>query len=184
MTRVFQYGSNCDAQRLNSQERLRSAAHSLGRAQTVDNFEIAFDVWSTGNNCAAVDLIRSGNTRAWGVLYEIPEDYIDGPLRPDGRRTLKQIEGPKYEKKFIKVTAKGQTHSAVTFLVRESERVSGKPTSSAYVCHIVNGLRDHCVPEEYVDRVITAALNNLASSGKEGSAEWALIEAFRMREVS
>ena len=89
MTRVFQYGSNCDAQRLNSQERLRSAAHSLGGAQTVDNFEIAFDVWSTVNNWAAVDLTRRGNSRAWGVLYEIPEDYIDGPLCPDGRRTLK-----------------------------------------------------------------------------------------------
>lgn len=184
MTRVFQYGSNCDAQRLNSQERLKGAALSLGRAQTVDNFEIAFDVWSTGNNCTTADLIRRGNTQAWGVLYEIPEDYIDGKLRPGGRMTLKQIEGPKYEKQFIKVTAKGHTHSAVTFLVRERERVSGKPASSAYVWHIVNGLRDHRVSEEYVDRVIRAALENLASSGKEGSAEWTRIEAFRMREVS
>ena len=183
MTKVFQYGSNCDAQRFNSQERLGDAAHSLGRAQTVDNFEIAFDIWSTRNDCATADLIRRGNTPAWGVLYEIPEDAIDGPRRL-GRRTLKEIEGPKYEKQFINVTAKGQTHSAVTFLVRESERVSGKPTSSAYVCHIVNGLRDHCVPEEYVDRVITVALENLASSGKGGSAEWTRIEAFRMPEVS
>ena len=184
MTRVFQYGSNCDAQRLNSQQRLGGTADSLGRAQTVDNFEIAFDVWSTKNNCAAADLIRRGNTPAWGVLYEIPEDAIDGPCRPDGGMTLKKIEGSKYEKQFIKVTAKGQTHSAVTFLVRESERVSGKPTSSAYVCHIVNGLRDHRVPEKYVDRVIVAALENLATSGRKGSTEWTRIEAFRMREVS
>ena len=183
MTKVFQYGSNCNAQRLNSPERLNCAAHSLGRAQTVDCFEIAFDVWSTKNKCAAADLIRSGNTPAWGVLYEIPEDYVDGPYSPD-RKTLKEIEGPKYEKQCIKVTAKGQTHWAVTFLVKKSERVSGKPTSSAYVCHIVKGLRDHCVPEEYVDRVITAAVDNLASSVKKISAELRKIEAFRMREVS
>ena len=33
----------------------------------MDNFEIAFDVWSIGNNCATADLIRRGNTRARGV---------------------------------------------------------------------------------------------------------------------
>ena len=121
MTRVFHYGSNCDEQRLNSRERLGGAAHSLGRAQNEDNFEISFDVWSPGNNCAIADLIQRGSTPAWGVLYDIPEDYIDGSPRPDGRRTLKQMEGPKYEKQFIKVTAKGQAHSAVTFLVRGSE---------------------------------------------------------------
>ncbi len=184
MAKVFQYGSNCDAQRLNSPRRLDGKAVSLGRARTVDNSEIAFDVWSTGNNCAAADLIWRGDTQAWGVLFEIPECFIDGPLRADDRKTLAQIEGSKYEKQRIWVIADGQTHSAVTFLARECARVSGRPTSSVYVSRIVKGLRDHGVPEEYVDHVLITALENLGSSGQEGTAERVGIEGLRRREVS
>ena len=179
MAIVFQYGSNCDVDRLNSTDRLRGEAVSLGRARTVDNFEIAFDVWSTGNKCAAADLIRRGTTQAWGVLFEIPEDFIDRPNRSDGRRTLKQIEGSNYEKQFICVDADGQTHLAVTFLVKERARVSGKPTSYDYVWHIVKGLRDHCVPEEYVDGVISTALESLVSEGQKGGAETTRMKGLR-----
>lgn len=179
MAKVFQYGSNCDRERLNSSSRLGGAACPLGKAQTVDNYEISFDVWSHTNNCAAAGLIRRGNTPAWGALYEIPEEFIDGPRRQDGRRTLKEIEGVKYEQHRINVIAEGQTHSAVTFLVRKSERVSGKPTASAYVSHIVKGLRENCVPEEYIDRVIEVALENLDSSERYVSAERARIEELR-----
>ncbi len=179
MAKVFQYGSNCDEERLNSSDRLGGVACLLGKAQTEDNHEIAFDVWSHTNNCAAADLIRRGNTQAWGVLYEIPDEFIDGPCRQDGRRTLEEIEGKKYKKHHINVTAEGQTHSAVTFLVKKSERVSGKPTASAYVNHIVKGLRGNCVPEEYIDRVIEVALENLDFSGRYVSAERKRIEELR-----
>ena len=152
MAKVFQYGSNCDTERLNSRCRLRGKACSLGKAQTVCNFEIAFDVWSCGNCCAAADLIQRGDTPAWGVLYEIPAD---------GLKTLECIEGPNYESRCIEVVAGGETTSAITFVVKESARVYGKPTSAKYVGHIVKGLRCHAVPEEYVCGVISAALANL-----------------------
>ena len=184
MARVFQYGSNCDTQRLNSPKRLGDVARSLGKARTEGNFELAFDVWSTGNNCAASDLIQRGNTVAWGVLYEIPEAFIYGPRRADGRKTLAQIEGRRYERRCIRVIAKGQTYSAITFLVRESDRVSGKPTSSAYVWHIVKGLRDHDVPEDYVDRVIATALESLMPLGQAGAAERTRIEGLRRQRVA
>ena len=98
MAKVFQYGSNCDTERLNSRCRLRGKACSLGKAQTVCNFEIAFDVWSYCNDCAAADLIQRGDTPAWGVLYEIPAD---------GLKTLEGIEGPNYESRYIEVVAGG-----------------------------------------------------------------------------
>ena len=181
MATVFQYGSNCNTQRLNSSCRLGGVARSLGKAQTVDNFEIAFDVWSCKNDCAAADLIQRGDERAWGVLYEIPEDFISGRRRAGNGKTLAQIEGCKYERRCIRVIAQGQTHSAITFLVRESERVTDKPTSSAYVWHIVKGLRDYGVPEEYVDGVIATALESLAPSDAE---ERARIKGLRRREGS
>jgi hypothetical protein len=38
--------------------------------------------------------------KAWGVLYEIPDEFIRGE-RSDGQKTLAQIEGPRYEEKDI-----------------------------------------------------------------------------------
>ena len=75
--KVFQYGSNCDEGRLNAPGRLRGAARPIGKALTVENFELDFDVWSTTNGCAASDLISRGNSRAWGVVYEVPADRVE-----------------------------------------------------------------------------------------------------------
>src|SRR5262249_54041851 len=54
-TFLFQYGSNCDEARLNSSKRLDGAAKNPKLAETVDEYDIAFDVWSTTNGCAASD---------------------------------------------------------------------------------------------------------------------------------
>ena len=170
MAKVFQYGSNCDEERLNCPERLRDAAHLICRAQTVDNFEIAFDVWSSKNKCAAADLVRIGNKPAWGVLYEIAEDFIDGSP-PDGGKTLAGIEGKNYEKKCIQVEiVKGEIKSvvsAVTFLVKASAPGSDKPTSLAYVEHIVKGMRKHGIPEGYINYVLDTALKTLPEEHAE-----------------
>ena len=188
MAKVFQYGSNCDEERLNSRlnSRLRDAAHLISRAQTVDNFEIAFDVWTSKNKCAAADLVRRGNKPAWGVLYEIAEDFIDGSP-PDGGKTLAQIENGgdgkdgKYEKQCIQVEiVKGKTKSvvsAVTFLVKASARVSGKPTSPTYVEHIVKGMREQEILEEYIGDVLDTALETLP--GQKHAADRARIEELR-----
>lgn len=76
MRLVFQHGSNCTAARLNGPERLEGKAKDLGRAQTVDDFEIAFDVYSQTNGCAASDLIPSAGRKAWGVLYKLSKSVL------------------------------------------------------------------------------------------------------------
>lgn len=167
MPPVFQYGSNCDEPRLNAPERLAGDALCLGRAETVDEYEIAFDVWSQTNACAASDLVpvAGSNRRSWGVLYEIPAGLIQG-RRSDGRKTLAQIEGNRYEERPIRVRkADGEELDVMTFLVRPEEQRHGLWTSFDYVRHIVNGLRAHDVPEDYVQRVIDIAIqtNNRAT---------------------
>jgi hypothetical protein len=105
MPLIFQYGSNTDAERLNGPGRLNGAAQDRGLAETVDEYEIAFDIWSYSNGCAASNLIAATGTghRAWGVLFEVPEDRIYGRRRPDGLRTMEEIEGGRYEPKPIRV---------------------------------------------------------------------------------
>ena len=92
---VFQYGSNCNKERLNSDDRLKGAAKPIGKAQTTKDFEIAFDVWSQTNNCAAADLVYNKGQKAWGVLYDVPNDRIEGKGMAKGLKSLSQIEGPR-----------------------------------------------------------------------------------------
>lgn len=162
MAMVFQYGSNCDQRRLNAPCRLDGAATVPEKAQTVEDYELAFDKWSTKNKCAAANLVRRGSRKAWGILYDIPDDRIDGHGAAT-KRTLADIEGPSYEKKFIEVTTGLRTISAVTFMVKADRKRDDRATKAEYVSYIVGGLRAHEVPEEYVDHVIDVAIANVRS---------------------
>jgi hypothetical protein len=95
MALVFQYGSNTSSRRINSDDRLHGDAKSLGLAFTVGQYDLGFTVWSKGNNCAAVDLVRARNRKVDGVLFEIPDHLLSKETSGE-RRSLDQIEGPKY----------------------------------------------------------------------------------------
>jgi cation transport regulator ChaC len=158
MSLIFQYGSNATRGRLNGPNRLNGRAQDRGAACTVDDYDIGFDVWSETNRCAASDLIRSPGRRAWGVLYEIADEFIRG-RRTDGHKTLQRIEGPRYQEALLRVIdEKGQEADAVTFVVRENERRGEIATSAAYVSWIVYGLREHGVPEDYIAHVVAVAI--------------------------
>src|SRR5258708_30458424 len=73
MALVFQYGSNCLDSQINSQDRLCGDAKFIDIAETVDDFQLAFDVWSTNRKCAASDIVTSPGNKVWGALYEVPD---------------------------------------------------------------------------------------------------------------
>lgn len=175
MALVFQYGSNCTAARLNGPNRLKGRAKDLGRAQTIEDCDIAFDVVSKTNGCAASDLIQTPGRKAWGVLYEIPDELIRGKRR-DGQKTLEEIESKRYEEKPIRVVdQKGEQHTATTFVVREKDRREGLATSAAYVSWIVYGLRDHGVPEDWIAHVIDVAVETNKRAGASAAEQIRLI---------
>jgi hypothetical protein len=93
MPLVFQYGSNTDAARL--QQRL-GEVEDLGRVRTVKECDIAFNVWSQSNGCAASNLMIVPGTgqHAWGVLYGLTYEQF---------AKLKVVEGKRYEPKTIRV---------------------------------------------------------------------------------
>lgn len=106
MSLVFQYGSNATRARLLGPNRLKGHGTVVGPAETVEDYDIAFDVWSQTNQCTAADLVVTPGRKAWGILYEIPDDFIRG-TRSDGQKTLEQIEGRRYEEKEIRVRPPG-----------------------------------------------------------------------------
>ena len=158
MSRVFQFGSNATRARLLGPKRLNGDGQLIGPAETVDDFDIAFDLYSQTNRCAAADLVPTPGRKAWGVLYEIPDDFIRGK-RGDGRKTLEQIEGRNYEEKEILVRPSGGDQvRAVTFLVKPDRRATGLVTGVWYVSWIVYGLREQGVPEAYIEHVVQVAI--------------------------
>jgi cation transport regulator ChaC len=150
MELVFQYGSNCSAGRLNGPDRLNGAASVVGTAETVEDYSLVFDVWSDGNQCAASDIVRTPGHKVWGVVYEIPRDFVFG-RRADKRKTLEQIEGTKYQPVRIRLRQEdGAEHEALTFVVRENDKQQELLTSIEYLGYIVRGLREQGVSEDYI----------------------------------
>jgi len=132
----------------------------VGIAQTVEDYTLTFDVWSEGNNCAASDIVRAPGRKVSGVLYEIPDDFVRG-RRNDGRKTLEQIEWKRYCETTIRVRLpNGEEPDAATFVVREEFREEGLRTSAEYVSHILQGLREQGVSDEYLREVKRIAVGN------------------------
>jgi hypothetical protein len=55
--------------------------------------------------------------------------------------------------------------------VKTGDRQQGLWTSAIYVRYIVKGLRDHQVPEEYIQRVIDAAIRTNERAQDQNSAK-------------
>jgi gamma-glutamylcyclotransferase (GGCT)/AIG2-like uncharacterized protein YtfP len=161
MAVVFQYGSNMSVGRLNSADRLAGDAKLIGVAGTVEPHELAFTVRSRTNNCAAADIIPSDAGRGiCGVLYDIP-DFLLSRGTAKARRSLDAIEGEdtNYDRKYVEVvTPDGQKLMALTYVVRN--RKANLKTSLAYVRHILCGLREHGLPEDYFQYVLSRVIEN------------------------
>lgn len=163
MALVFQYGSNCSESQFNGQDRLCGDAKFVAVAETVDDYQLAFDVWSTGRGCAASDIVAFSGNKVWGVVYDVPDFLITrDTAATHKRKSLDEIEGEgtNYARQPITVkSATRQLFTAITYRVINPR--SGLRTSLEYVSYIVSGLREHGVAEEYVTRVkALAAVNN------------------------
>jgi cation transport regulator ChaC len=162
MAIVFQYGSNCLDSEINSEERLCGDARFLDIAETVENFELAFDVWSKGRGCAAADIVRKPGKTVWGVLYEVPDDLIGRKTaKARGRKSFDAIEGEgaNYKRAMIDVRRPdGQIVNALTYTVANPK--SGLRTGDKYVGYIVAGLRKRGISEQYIAQVKALAVAN------------------------
>jgi gamma-glutamylcyclotransferase (GGCT)/AIG2-like uncharacterized protein YtfP len=159
---VFQYGSNCSENELNGKDRLCGDAKFIDIAETVEDFELAFDVYSRIRDCAASDIVRKPGGKVWGVLYEVPDCLIGrATAETCGRNSLDAIEGEgtNYKRETISVRRpKGAIVSALTYTVKRPK--PGLKTNIIYVRHIICGLREHQVPLQYIAKVKAIATTN------------------------
>lgn len=163
MALVFQYGSNMCSARLNSPDRLAGDAKVICIAQSVDLFEFAFTVFSKTNNCAAADIASSESGQCiFGVLYEIPDFLISREsAKTLNRRSMDAIEGEgtNYIRQAIQLQkVDGSKVEALTYVVKD--RKSDIKTSRKYVQHILEGMKEHNIPEEYRRYVVSQVIAN------------------------
>src|SRR6266446_2575561 len=136
MALIFQYGSNCSTARLNGTDRLDGAAIPVGVADTVEEYQLAFDVWSDKNECAASDIVKTAGKKAWGVLFDVPDERISRETSPKGTKSFDAIEGDRYRRHWIQVRRpNGSVVTALTYVVKCPEQ--GLQTNLDYVRHIV-----------------------------------------------
>jgi hypothetical protein len=162
MALIFQYGSNCLESQINGEDRLRGDAKFVAIARTAEDYQLAFDALSRNRGCAASDIVRSLGNKVWGVLYEVPEFLIERKTaKEQGRISLDQIEGEGTNYKRISIDVichDGNAHTAITYtVIRPLPYVQ---TNIDYVRHIVLGLREHYIPEEYITTVKAIARAN------------------------
>jgi hypothetical protein len=162
MALVFQYGSNCSESQFNSQDRLCGDAKFVAIAETVDDYQLAFDVWSTGRGCAASDIVPSPGNKVWGVVYDVPDFLMSREsARRQKRKSLDAVEGEgtNYTRQPIAVkSTTGELFNAITYRVIHPR--AGLRTSIEYVGYIVHGLREHGVAAEYTAKVKAIAIAN------------------------
>ena len=154
------------SERLNDATRLKGDAKVRGLVQTVELFELTFSVWSKSNQCAAADIaINESGRRLYGVVYEIPDFLLTRDTAElQNRISMDRIEGEgtNYVRRPIHVEAlDGKQFTAITYVVKNPQ--SGLQTSLNYVKHILKGLAEHKMPDEY-QKYVTAqiCLNNPA----------------------
>lgn len=164
MALVFQYGSNCLESQINSKERLCGDAKFICKA-VAEDFQLTFDVWSENRACAAANIVFKPGSKVWGALYEIPDYLIRrNTAKEKGRKSMDAIEGEgtNYRREMIAVRrSSDEVVTALTYRVIDPKPDLG--TGLEYVGHIVNGLRERGVTEEYIAEVKRiAAANNPA----------------------
>jgi len=156
MAIVFQYGSNCLESEINSSKRLNGSAKFVDIAETVEYYTLDFDVFSQNRNCAAADIVRiDQKKKVWGVLYDIPDELLSRETASGNTKSLDAIEGEStnYRRYWLLVRCpNGRLSSALTYVAKRP-RKKVKRTSLEYVKLIIGGLRQHNIPESYINEV-------------------------------
>jgi len=158
---IFQYGSNTDTRRLNANDRLNTQARSMGLASTIDPYIFKLGVPSDRHGCTAT-IERGGEDCVWGVLYKVPEYLVERDTQtPQRWKSLDQIEaeGRNTRRVIIRVRrVDGEELSAISYVGMRTQE--GLITTAQYGTFILQGLKSHGAPVEYIEKVREVIIGN------------------------
>lgn len=136
----FAYGSNMSTLRL--RERVPSA-RPLGTAW-VDGWKLLFGKRSVDGS-AKCTLSGSAVGRVHGVLFEI---------EPRHKPALDKAEGPGYSELEVSAARNGSVLRPFSYVVKEEWFEDALRPYTWYLDLVVEGAREHGLPEEYVGQIL------------------------------
>jgi gamma-glutamylcyclotransferase (GGCT)/AIG2-like uncharacterized protein YtfP len=145
MSLYFAYGSNMDPTHM---ARRAPSARVVGPAR-LDGFRLAFSVYSTEWEGGAANLGLDEGSHVWGVLWEIPDEEVDGLDAFEGHPTF-------FRREEVVVEGSDGPMIAWTYRVAHQERSYVRPTD-AYVNRLISAIRLQGLPPEALDDVDRAA---------------------------
>ena len=136
--KYFAYGSNMDE----TQMKERCPDSVLLDKAVLDDYKIAFTIFSPKRQCGCADIIQAKGERVWGLLYEVSVSDLE---------KLDKFEGhpEKYKRLQVNVTDdSGTTHLVETYQVFKKEAEFIKP-SKHYLGIMQEAARKFNFPTEY-----------------------------------
>jgi len=134
----------------------------MGIARTRSAFRFSFPVWGGINGCAAAGILPGGDAPVWGVVYEIPQQWVVHGGQTSAR-TLDEIEdeGRDYVRGPIDLCwASGQAIGEPVHSYHPRMPRSDLLTDWHYVRHILAGAQEHQLPTAYQSRLASAMIDN------------------------
>ena len=157
--KVFQYGSNMNAERLNCPERLNGKARVVGVAR-LEGYGIRFDLYSQTNKCGVTHIVRAANEHVLGVPTDVPIRLSSGST---GKRSkMDEVEGARpdgtgnYQRVRLSVEMDKRNVSAVTYVGTDAGKrrfarrtAEEQHVSDEYFEHLRLGSQTFEFPGEY-----------------------------------
>jgi gamma-glutamylcyclotransferase (GGCT)/AIG2-like uncharacterized protein YtfP len=136
-TLYFAYGSNLDMRQF---RRRCPGSEVVGRARLPD-YRLAFTRYSTKRKGGVADIVPNPGAEVWGALYHVDEpgmlalDEFENAPRSYRRETVRVFDDEGVEREAVAYIA----HATGVFA-----------PSRMYLGLIVNGAREHGLPDDYV----------------------------------
>lgn len=159
MVIVWQYGSNMNEMRLNDRTRLRGSAEFVGLALK-RGYRLTFS-HTNKQGIGVSDIVRSCPSEyVTGCLFEIPDrklqklDEIEG-VNSGAYRRIERFSVIRLDEALTETSEKV---NVVTYVVSEKEM--NPKTDTRYANHILKGIREHRMGEEYFNKVKEIIIKN------------------------
>ncbi len=133
----FAYGSNLHLKQF---ARRCPGSKAVGRARLPD-YRLAFTRYSSNRRGGVADIVPEPDAEVWGALYEVDEaclaalDEYEGVPRSYRREMIRVLDDSRVEQE------------AVVYIANQTGAFA---PSREYLALIIEGARDHGLPEEYI----------------------------------
>lgn len=135
----FAYGSNMASSQM--AERCPGAV-CLGAAR-LPRYRLAFDAWSNRRGGLVADVLPDPGSEVWGVLWEVTGEHAEALDRYEG------VGRGQYRRATVRVeAAAGGEVEAFAYVICDPGEDG--PTTGAYRDILLEGAREHGLPDEWV----------------------------------